>query len=392
MNNNFNELVRLLEAGEGNLFDTPTLKRRLACFEELARGGVLTAMARDEYAAGHHHDVSYGYIPCPCDSGHLARIKKTFTDHGVKWQAICEDGSLLPLLPADLPLWKVNQEVLASFVGRHFHCALDQPQRFASGMWLLGQSGAYIARKTWKMFFAGKLTDEIADDFQRHQETSILITGIAPRYLPAKLEKQVFSLCAIFRGDGHQHMLINRSVMNEPLKLVLETRGQDNPHEIPPSMLRICRLTKMMHIFLLHSSDYYNAREGDGFLRRKILPAPTQQALCDDYCAIHTDDPKWGRTDLTKMLKKEAAAFTLKALMLEAKNPDFVKDYRAWYNNPQKVALKSKGDAPPPKREKIVEAEDLDEDSYEYDVDQGQQVVSELGIGTANAWGHIVKI
>jgi len=180
--------------------------------------------------------------------------------------------------------------------------------------------------------------------------------------------------------------------MNEPLKLVLETRGQDNPHEIPPSMLRICRLTKMMHIFLLRSSDYFNAKEEDGYLRRKILPAPTQQALCDDYCAMHTDDTKWGRSDLNKLLKKEPAAFTLKALMLEAKNPDFVKDYRAWYNNPQKVALKSKRDAPPPKHEEIAEAEDRDEDSYEYGDDPGQQAVNELGIGTGNAWGHIIKI
>ena len=390
MNSNFNELVRLLEAGEGNLFDTPTLKRRFPNFQVLAQWGVLTPMSRDEYAAGCHPDVSYGYIPCPCDSGHLARIKKTFTDHGVKWQAICEDGSLLPLLPADLPLWKVNQEVLASFVGRHFHCALDQPQRFASGMWLLGQSGAYIARKTWKMFFAEKLTDEIADDFQRHQETSILITGIAPKHIPAKLEKQVFSMCNVFKEDDHHHSEINIQVMSELLKMVLETRGQDNHNEITPSMLRIFRLTKIMHVFLLHSSDHYNARDEDGYLKRKTLRAPTQQVLWEKYCATHTNDTKWGRTDLSKLLKNEPAAFTLRALMLGAKDPGFVKDYRTWYNNPQKVVLKGKRGVPPPNHEAIVEAENRDEDSYDDD-DLGQQVVNEFCIGTGHACGHITK-
>ena len=391
MNNSFYALSRLLEAGDDHLYDAPTIKSELPNFEMLAQHGILTSLSRDEHAAACRHGARYEYIRCPCGSGHSAQVKKTFNGPDAEWHAICEDGSLLPLPPADVPIWKLSLEGLAKFVGCQFKCACKQPQRLASGIYMLGKSNLYIARETWDILFAGKLTDEIADNFQEFQKKSILITGITPGYIPAKLEKQVFPMCKIFQCNDGRQIVVDRTTMATSLNLVLKAQAQSSCGEISHVHLRISRLTKIVHDFLLCSCDHYNGREEDGCCRQKILPAKKKQEICAEYCAKYKDDDKWGRTFLSKLSQHGAIGCTLEALIVNQSRPDFVKRYREWYENPRNVSLPCKREAPEPEHEDIADALNRTEDSDTYTEDPSRYIISDLAIGTDNAYGHITK-
>jgi hypothetical protein len=387
-----NTLATILSFAEGELLSTQRLRRQAPGYRLLADAGVLSSITRDQYAANRDGDERHGRIQCPCGDGHNASIIKTYVGGEAVWQAVCQDGSLWPLEKDDLLLWQVSRPGLARYLGRCFKCELDAPQEHQSGLWFLGKSRLFLARRQWKIFFAAKLTFAAIDDFAENLDAAILLIGNPRQNIPARLEPQAFHLGNVLDGEKPK-----TSVLNECLRLVVGQGGEGAKKELTPQELRIVRLIKMLNRFLLLSCDHYHKVETDGAISGKILPYPGRERFFALYRSLYQDDSRRDASFLSKLKKNNPLERLLASLIQLAEDEEFVKNYRAWRAGEVK-RLANNATTKGIRRELLEEVEaEEDDDEYSFACDdvyqdaQAANAVKSFGIGTANQTGYVTK-